>query len=347
MTQIEMARRKYATQFLHDFEQLTSRVRPYMSTLGDAPRGEYYEFPEIGGTEVREYTGTRVDMEIDDLLFGKRGVRYRKFYNAIQISIDEQMDMMDLDYNFATVKQKQVAAAARYIDAVALGVIKDKTTGKWRLKTKEDGGFLGGILNTGYKGEGGLEDDALDLSLDSYKEGKGNLIAIDYKTTGQGVSANIAGTFYDRLLYGKRRLEELEVFNGTEKGEICCVISPAVKQMLTTFEIRNNKDYGFSKLGEAGSATYNDAVGITFVVSNMLPLMDTEKINGTAVKNARMCAMWLKNQVCFADWRRTEFTLKDVNNKVDIDHLLRVRGACGAARKDGISTLIIPEVESV
>lgn len=346
-TQIQMARQKYAKQFLDDFEQLTARIRPYMSTLGDAPRGNYYEFPEVGGTEVREYTGTRVTMQEDDLLFGKRGIRYRKFYNVIPISIDEQMDMMDLDYNFSVVKQKQLAAAARFVDSVALGVIKDATTGKWRLKTKEDGGFLGGILNTGYKGDDGTEEDPLDLSIESYKQGRGNLIAVDYKTTGTGVSANIAGTFVDRLYYGKRRLEELDVFNGTEKGEICCVISPAVKQMLLTLEIRNNKDYGFSKLGDAGSATYNDALNITFVVSNMLPTMDTEKINGTAVKGARMCAMWLKNQVCFADWRKTDFTLKSVDDKVDVDHKLRVRGVFGAGRKDSISTLILPEIESV
>ena len=346
-TQIDMARRKYATQFLNDFEQLTTRVRPYMSTLGDAPRGEYYEFPEVGGTEVREYTGTRVTMTEDDLRFGKRGIRYRKFYNVIPISIDEQMDMMDLDYNFGVVKQKQLAAAARFIDATALGVIKDATTGKWRLKTAADGGFLGGILNDGYKGDGGLTADPLDLSIASYKKGEGNLIAVDYKTSGTGVAEALAGTFYDRLQYGIRRLEELEVFNGTEKGEICCAISPAIKQMLISLEMAVNKDYGFSKLGNAGTATYNDALNITFVVTNMLPLMDTEKTTGAAVKGARMCAMWLKNQVCFADWRRTEFTLKDVNDKVDVDHKLRVRGACGAGRKDSVSTLILPEVESV
>lgn len=347
MTQIQMARRKYATQFLNDFEQLTTRVRPYMSTLGEAPRGEYYEFPEVGGTEVREYTGTRVTMTEDDLRFGKRGIRYRKFYNVIPISIDEQMDMMDLDYNFGVVKQKQLAAAARFIDATALGVIKDATTGKWRLKTAADGGFLGGILNDGYKGDGGLTVDPLDLTIASYKKGEGNLIAVDYKTSGTGVAEALAGTFYDRLQYGIRRLEELEVFNGTEKGEICCAISPAIKQMLISLEMAVNKDYGFSKLGNAGTATYNDALNITFVVTNMLPLMDTEKTTGAAVKGARMCAMWLKNQVCFADWRRTEFTLKDVNDKVDVDHKLRVRGACGAGRKDSVSTLILPEVESI
>ena len=346
-TQIDMARQKYATQFLDDFEQLSSRVRPYMSTLGDAPRGNYYEFPEVGGTEVREYTGTRVTMQEDDLLFGKRGIRYRKFYNVIPISIDEQMDMMDLDYNFAIVKKKQLAAAARFIDATALGVIKDTTTGQWRLKTKADGGFLGGILNTGYKGNDGTEEDPLDLSIESYKKGQGNLIAIDYKTTGTGVSENIAGTFVDRLYYGKRRLEELEVFDGTEQGEICCAISPAIKQMLISLEIHANKDYGVSKLGDAGSTTYNNALNINFVVTNMLPTMDTVKTNGTAVKGARMCAMWLKNQVCFADWRKTSFTLKDVNDKADVDHKLRVRGVVGAGRKDSISTLILPELESI
>lgn len=345
-TQLEMVRTKYGTEWDEDWQQMTSRVQPY-TTINTKVAGKYYEFPRIGGTEMREYADTRHDVVFDDIRFGKRGMRYRKFYNAIPLSVDEVDDMMDLDYSFARIKRAQVAAAARFVDAIALGVVKDATTGEWRVKTDADEGFGGGILGTNYGGDDGTKEYKLDLTYDAFKAGTGNLIPVDYATSGTGVAKNFAGTFVDRLSLIKRLLEEKEVFNGTEKGEICVAISPAVKQLLQSLEIRLNHDYGFQKLGEAGNATYNEALNLTFIVTNMLPTMDTEDKSGTKVTGARMCCAWLKSRVEFGTWRGTEFSLKDVNNKVDIDHYLRVKGKAGCGRKDEDTVFVLPEVETL
>lgn len=343
-TQLEMVRNKYGTEWDHDWQQLAERVRPY-TTPEPRVAGKYFEFPRIGGTEVKEYNDTRHKVEFSDLKFSKRGMRYRKFYNAIPLSIDEADDMMDLDYTFAQIKEAQKPAATRFIDAIALGVIKDEETEKWRIKTSDDEGFCGGILGTNYGGDDGLKSYELDLTYESFQNRKGNLIPVDYATTGTGVAKNFAGTFIDRLAYVKRLLEEKEVFNGVEKGEICVAISPAVKQLLQSLEIRLNHDYGFNKLGEAGNSTYNESLNITFLVTNMLPTMNTENKEGTVITGARMCCAWLRSRIKFGTWRDTTFTMKDVDDMVDVDNYLRVKGKAGCGRMDEDTVFALPEVE--
>lgn len=345
-TQLEMARQKFAPEWDKDWQQMVERVRPY-TTPETRVAGDYFEFPRIGTTEAREYTGTRQDIEFDDLLFGKRGMRYRKFYNAIPLSIDEADDMMDLDYSFKQIKDAQIPAGHRFIDSVALGTIFDKNTKKWRLKTAADGGHLGGILGTNYAGDDGSEKVDLDLTYEGFLARTGNLIGIDYATTGKGVSTNISGTILDKLSLVKCILEEKEVFNGSELGEICVAISPAIKQQLCMLEAKLNRDYGFQKLGEAGYCSYNNILGINFIVTNMLPEMDTENKSGEAVTGARMCCAWLRSRVKFGVWRGTEFRLKDVNNKVDIDYYLRMRGKAGCGRMDEDTVFVLPLLENL
>lgn len=185
----------------------------------------------------------------------------------------------------------------------------------------------------------------LDLTYEAFQNRTGNLIPVDYATTGTGVSKSFAGTFLDRLTYVKRLLEEKEVFNGVEKGEICVAISPAVKQLLQSLELRLNRDYGFNKLGEAGNSTYNESLNITFLVTNMLPTMDTENKEGTEISGARMCCAWLRSRIKFGTWRDTVFTMKDVNNMVDVDNYLRVKGKAGCGRMDEDTVFVLPEVE--
>lgn len=346
LTQLEMKRSEYGTMFDVEFQQLRERVRPYTTTKTGLT-GDRYEMPGIGGTEMREYTGTRKKIDFDDIRFGKRSMFYRKFYNAIPISEDEVADMKNLDYTFGRVKTLQLAAAARMFDAIALGVIYDSGTKAWRLKTAGDGGYCGGILGTNYSGDGGTVTNDLDLTYASYKAGTGNLVPVDYATTGTGVDKAFAGTILDKLFYVRRRLEELEAFDASEKGSICMCISPAIKQLLCSLEMKHNKDYGFSQLGEAGESCYNSYTNITFVVTNMLPTMNTENKSGEAINNARMCCAWLKNRVEFGIWQGTEFKLKDINDQVDVDFYLRAKGRAGCARKDDTTVFVIPTVENL
>ena len=345
LTQREMMRTKFHDQYESEFQQLSTRVQQY-TTIQTGMEGERFEFPIIGGTEMKEYSDTRHVIEESDVRFAKRSMRYRKFYNAISISKDEVRDMGRYEYTLAHIKQQQIAAAKRKIDEVALGVIKDASTKKYRLKTEADGGYLGGILGTNYAGEGGLTLKNLDLTYASFKAGKGNLVPVDYATSGTGVDKAFAGTFLDKLGYVRRRLEELDVFDPTDPESLIVCISPAVKQLICALEMKLNRDYGFSTLGEAGSTTYLSKTGFTWVVSNMLPTMNTENKSGGAVENARMCCAWLKNRIGFGVWDDMEYIIQDVTDKVDVRERSLATGYFGCGRKDEDSVFVLPELET-
>lgn len=339
LTELEMVRQKLSTEWKHDWEQLNERVKPFMTQVTEVA-GEYYEVPYIGGTEMKEYTGSRKQMEESRLHMDKRGMRYRKYYDYITVSVDEQADMMNIETSWGLIKQKQKAAASRMVDMVALGVVKDGLN--YRLKKATDGGYCGGILGINYGGQGGLTQTELDFSYPTESK-RTNLIPVDYETTGTGVSTNYGGTLYDRIGYLKRILSELDAFDSVTPGDICVAISPAEKQLLAAYEIGLNKDYGFGKLNETG-ATYNEHLNVTFLVTNMLPKMDTVNKAGTAVNGCTMCAAWLRSQVGFGTWDDASWTLKDVNGMVDVDYGLRVKGKCGAMRFRDDAVYALPVV---
>ena len=345
LEQANMLRTKFKDQYEAEYQQLQSRVQPY-TTIETGMEGERFEFPIMGGTEMREYSDYKHKIEEDDVRFDKRSMRYRKFYNAISISKDQVRDMGRYEYTLAQVKAQQIAAAKRQVDAVALGVIRDAQTGKYRLKAASDGGYMGGILGTNYKGDGGLTLTNLDLTYASFKAGKGNLVPVDYATGGKGVSTVFAGTFLDKVAYAKRRLEELEVFDPAVANNLCVCISPAVKQMIQSYELKLNRDYGFSGLGEAGSCTYLEKTGINWIVSNMLPTMDTEDKSGAAVNGARMCCMWLKDRIGFGIWDEWEYIIQELTDKVDVRERSLATGYFGCARKDDDSVFVLPELET-
>jgi hypothetical protein len=353
LTQRQMLRTKFKDQYESDYQQLATRVQQY-TTVETGMEGDYYEFPIIGGTEMREYNDTRHRIEEDDVRFAKRGMRYRKFYNAIPISKDEVRDMGKYEYTLAHIKQQQLAAAKRMLDAVALGVVKDASTGKWRLKkagapeSGGDGGYCGGILGVNYGGDGGIDHKELDLTIESYLNHTGNLVPVDYATGGSKstISPAFNGTFLDKISYVRRRLEELDVFDPTEPGALCVCISPAVKQMIQALELKLNRDYGFSTLGEAGTTTYLSKTGITWVVSNMLPTMDTKTIGGQDVTGARMCCAWLKNRIGFGVWDDWEYRIQDLTEMVDVRERSIATGYFGCGRKDEHSVFVLPELET-
>ncbi len=284
-------RTKFAKQWDAAFEQTKEHVRPFLSIHESAAiTGDSYEIPRLGTTEVHEFSGNKKKMEEDELKTAKTTMRGRQFYNYVPISRYDQIWLKDLEYGFGQIRERQAHAAARFMDQVALGVVPDKEKGGYRLKKDYDEGYLGGILNVRYSGNGGLEKKALDLEIESAKKGEGNLIAVDYAMSGTGVSANFAGTLIDRLEYAKRRMEETSVFDGTVPGDICVCISPAVRQMLKALEIKLNRHYGFKELGNEGVATFVKDLNMTFLVSNMLPLMDTKKLKDeTEVTGCRAC----------------------------------------------------------
>ena len=342
---IDLAHTKYATLWEQDWQQTTSRLTPYVTEI-PSPQGKYYRFPRIGGTEMHEYVSNEESVKFDKLAVGDFGFKPRKFHNEIPLNDDDNLEAYDLMFNLETIRHAQIPAVSRFTDEVIIGSVKDKNTGKYRLKTSEDGGNGGGILGLSYSGEDGSTSHALDLTVESFKRRTGNLVPIDYATSGTGVSEILAGTIVDRMKYIVRRLSENEAFNSVDPSELCLLISPAVAQVLSSLELSINRDYPIGDLGDIGRPVFNRAIGATIIQTNMLPTMDTQTIAGGTVTGARMCCAYLKSQIGFGRWRSTEFRIKDINDKVAMDYYVRVRGAAGCGRKRDDAVFVLPVLES-
>lgn len=342
---VDLAHTKFGTKWAEDWQQSKALLTQFTTPI-DGAQGKYMRFPRIGGTEVQEYTDNEQSISFSKLKHGNYGFKPRKFFNAIPLNTDDTEEAFDLDFTLGTIRNAQQKAAERFMDEVTLGVVRDQDTGLYRIKTDSDSGNGGGILGYSYSGENGEDKHALDLTYESFAKGEGNLVAIDYATTGTGVSSMLAGTLIDRMKYIVRRLAENEAFNSVDPSEIVLAISPAIAQVLGSLEMSINRDYAIGDLGEIGRPVYNRAIGATIVQTNMLPTMNTEDKNGTPVNGARMCCAWLKSQVGFGRWAGTEFRIKDVNDKVAVDYYLRVKGKAGCGRRRDDAVFVLPVLES-
>lgn len=342
---IDLAHTKYGTKWEEDWQQSKALITGYTAPI-DGAQGLYMRFPRIGGTEVREYVSNDEDVHFDTIKHGNYGIKPRKFHNEIPLNTDDTDDTFDLDFTLGTIRNAQQKAAERFMDMVALGVVRDSSTGLYRVKTESDPGNGGGILGKSYEGDNGETAHDLDLSYSSYTNGTGNLVPIDYATSGTGVSELLKGTLVDRMKYVVRRLAENEAYNSVDPGEICLAISPAIAQVLGSLEMSINHDYTIGDLGELGRPVYNRAIGATIIQTNMLPTMNTETKSGSPVNGARMCCAWLKSQIGFGRWRSTEFRVKEISNKVAVDYYLRVKGKAGCGRKRDDAVFVLPVLEN-
>lgn len=85
---------------------------------------------------------------------------------------------------------------------------------------------------------------------------------------------------------------------------------------------------------------------MNFIVTNMLPTMTTENKLGNQIENARMRCLWLSNRVGFGMWKKTEFEMLPVTDKVDVRYRQPVTAHMGRARKDEKSVFVMPMLES-
>lgn len=343
---------KYAEMYDTEAEQKRARLTQFADVI--AWKGEKYVVPtEETNIQATGYTGYNVNIADSTLKEGKRIVWYNKYYISFAISKDMLLDKGGLDNGLARRKDREVAATGRAEDEQFLGVIKDASTGKYRLFNPETTdatthGHWGGLLNKNYAGTNGETPTALNLTK-SILNG-GNLLPIDYTSSGTGVSNALKGTFIDKVFLIQQRLQELEEFDPESANTICCAISPAVKRQLLMLEAKNNHDYGFASIGDIGTTSVVSGLGLTVVMTNMLPVMDTLYTVGTdagskGVRNARMVPFWLKNRVQIAYPKRTEFEILTINDKVDVRYRILATGMIGACRKDEKSTFVMPVAE--
>ncbi len=321
----KLFRTKRETKWQTQIQQDTELVKPYV-TIHPNCSGKAVEMPAYGKTEMQEYEGRFEKVEWKDIPFGKRTMRKRKFYNAIPLEEDDKMDMDTLDFTASHVMSEQRKALARMNDEVILGVMKDKTSGKYRVRTQADG-VCGGILAPNYTGDDGATIEELDTAPDSF-----NVIPVDYAAKG---TKTAAGMLIDKIALLRARYQMLDMFKAGRGEEIVVAITPAQHMDMLLLEQTQNRNYGFQSLT---NGEVNAFLGVKFLVTNMLPLDEDGN---------RMCVAWLKSRVEFGVWKDAQFRIEPRPEYIGVREQILVKAASGATRKDKEMFFLMPCKEVV
>lgn len=318
----KMFRTKYETKWNTQIQQDTSLVKPYV-TLHPNCSGKSVSLPFHGKTDIREYTGRKVKLEWDDLTFGERHIKKRKFYSSIPLSEDDKLDMDTLDLTASSVMAEQRNAFQRTYDEVILGV--SLKSGVYEIRTQADG-VCGGIFAPNYIGENGDELETLDISASSSQ-----VIPVDYAAKG---TKTAAGMLIDKIAELRRRYRAMDVPRNLME-EIVVAISPSQEMDMILWEQAQNRDYGFTSLT---TGEINKFLKCTFFVTNMLPVDE----NGN-----RLCVAWLKSRVKFGLWKDASFRIEPRPEYVDVREQITVKAAIGATRLDNKTVFALPCKETV
>lgn len=321
----DMFRTKRETKWQTQIQQDTELVKPFV-TIHPNCNGKAVEMPAYGKTDMQEYDGRFQKVEWQDMPFGKRTMRKRKFYNAIPLDEDDKMDLETLDFTASHVMSEQRKALARMNDEVILGVMKDKNTGKYRVRTQADG-VCGGILAPNYTGDDGATIEELDTA-----EGSFNVIPVDYAAKGTKTDA---GMLLDKIALLRARYQMKDMFKAGRSEEIVVAITPAQHMDMLLLEQTQNRNYGFQSLT---NGEVNAFLGVKFLVTNMLPL-DAE--------GNRMCVAWLKSRVEFGVWKDGQFRIESRPEYIGVREQILVKAASGATRKDKDMVFLMPCKETV
>lgn len=358
-------RTKWDTKWHFGFQQEASKFKPFVTVRTDM-EGEKVKSSYIGGLNVHEYTGTRERNEVSDIKFGNRIGTQRKFAEMVPLSLDEKMNMEKADYSLGLIETQMRKACGPFMDMVALGLMHTTSaapvgdilpgynnaatiTGYQLPLSGRKGGILG--INTKLDANGDEQDATLDYSrsiVDGVVTDGRNLVPVDYSTSGVGVSANVAGTFIDKGNYIIRKLTEMDVLSSDHTGatNLVYAITPAVQQLLSTYEVGLNRDYGMSVLGDG---SYNKFLRATVMVSNMLPTIKTKRVkqgaSGIELEevDAVACCAWLKDHVEFLVWRDTQFQIVDTSSQYkEVDNAVKCRGIVGCQRLNDDTVFVLP-----
>ena len=315
-----MMRTRFETQFITLIQQDESLLKQFV-TLHPNCRGKAVELPYRGNTKMREYKDRFQKVEWDEIKFGKRTIRPRKFFNAIPLEEDDKIDLDTLTFSVADIMTEQRAAFARTMDEVILGVIEDQTTGLYRVRTQEDG-VCGGVLGINYVGDDGSAVENLNPK---------NIIPVDYCNKG---TKTPAGMLIDKIAHLCTIYRQNSVFKINRGEEVVVAISPLQHEEMVLWEQSMNKNYGFQSLT---NGEVNQFLGVKFLITNMLPV-DAE--------GNRMCVAWLKSRVKFGTWKDATFRVDPRNEYIGVREQVLIKAACGATRLDNENVFLMPCKES-
>ena len=133
-----------------------------------------------------------------------------------------------------------------------------------------------------------------------------NVVAVDYT----GGTAKDCPLTIEKLNRGITLLQENGILDDASNAygdQVCCAITPRMREALINDERLQKADFGFSSLRKSNGAL-DPIMGIQFIIAPNLPLDEDGDI---------ICPMWMKNSLYFGSWKQNKVTVEKRTDKED------------------------------
>lgn len=277
----------FDNQWQEQVQQATSRLERFC-VVKSGLTGKLLEFNFVGTTELEEKRGRMQDIVLSEVNYFKRRMLPVSFSKHLGYDKDDDIFLHGLDAPVTQTINALKYAAARKMDDVLLGLRKQ---GSDYVPSK------GGIFGTAFAGNDGM--DRLELLAS-------NVVPVDHT----GSAAKDMPMTIEKLNRGITLLQEAGILDDASNAygdQVCCAITPRMREALINDERLQKADFGFSSLRKTNGAL-DPVMGIQFIISPNLPKDDSGNI---------ICPMWMKNSLYFGSWKNSEVTVEKRSDKED------------------------------
>lgn len=277
----------YDNQWQEQVQQATSRLERFC-VIKSGLTGKLQEFSFVGTTELDEKQGRMQDIVLDELDYFKRRMLPVSFSKHLGYDEDDDIFLHGLDAPVTQTINALKYAAARKMDDVLFGL---KKQGGLYVPSK------GGIFGTAFAGNDGM--DKLELLAE-------NVVPVNHT----GSTAKECPMTIEKLNRGITLLQENGILDDASNAygdQVCCAITPRMREALINDERLQKTDFGFASLRKTNGAL-DPIMGIQFVIAPNLPIDEEGNI---------ICPMWMKNSLYFGSWKQNKVTVEKRTDKED------------------------------
>lgn len=277
----------YDNQWQEQIQQATSRLERFC-VIKSGLTGKLHEFSFVGSTELDEKQGRMQDIVLNELDYFKRRMLPVSFSKHLGYDKDDDIFLHGLDAPVTQTINALKYAAARKMDDVLFGL---KRQGDLYVPSK------GGIFGTAFAGNDGMSQLELLAS---------NVVAANHTAS----TAKDCPMTIEKLNRGITLLQENGILDDASNAygdQVCCAITPRMREALINDERLQKNDFGFASLRKSNGAL-DPIMGIQFIITPNLPVDEAGDI---------ICPMWMKNSLYFGSWKQNEVTVEKRPDKED------------------------------
>lgn len=258
------------------------------STTAPGLSGAVVFFDQFGNLEFEEKTKRMGKTELDEAPTARRSMRPRFFNKAIGFDEFDSVNLGQLDVPVSKTLENLRFAAARRMDDV----------------------MIQGFLGTNYTGEDGMTPVEIPDS---------NIIKSNYVETGSAVESNLTVAKLRGIV---QYFMQNDAWNDDmEAAGDKIVVAVAPSQIVSLLREKEVTSYDFNTIKALQAGTVNDFMGLRFLRTNRLPVVDGKRVNLAFIKSRAQFGIW-------SDYK-TKISVRD-----DMDETLQIRAkfSCGATR---------------